>query len=138
MVQGVATDPLALGYFGVAYYEQNTDRLKLVAIDDERPENGAGAILPTYENIVKGTYQPLARPIFIYVNRKSADRPEIQNFVRFYLSSGRPLVKEVGYVPLPGRVYELALERFEQRKTGSMFSGKAAAADEKLEVLLGK
>src|SRR4030065_496782 len=75
LVQGIATDKLGLGFFGVAYYEHNKDKLKLVAIDDEKNENGKGPILPLYGNVVNGTYQTLSRPIFIYENRKVADRP---------------------------------------------------------------
>src|SRR3989338_2711074 len=88
LVQGIATDVLALGFFGVAYYEHNKDRLKLVPVDDENDTNGKGPVLPEYDNVVKGTYQPLARPIFIYVSRKSADKPEIKRFVEFYMKEG--------------------------------------------------
>jgi phosphate transport system substrate-binding protein len=102
LVQGIANDPLALGFFGMAYYEHNQNKLKLVAIDDEKAENGNGPILPTYENVVNGTYQPLSRPIFIYASTKAAARPEIKEFVKFYLS-GRPLVKEVGMYRRPTR-----------------------------------
>ena len=125
LVQGIATDVLALGFFGVAYYEHNKDRLKLVPIDDENPKNGAGPILPTLDNVQNGTYQPLARPIFIYVSKKAADRPEIAEFITFYLTAGRPLVREVGYIPLPDRVYDLVLKRFERRTVGSVFGGKS-------------
>jgi len=123
LVQGIATDPLALGYFGLAYYEHNKEALKLVPIDDENPANGQGPILPQRESVANGTYQPLARPIFIYVNRTSADRLEVQGFVRFYLENAPELVQEVGYIPLPKEVYQLALQRFETRKTGSVFAG---------------
>ena len=136
LVQGIATDPLALGFFGVAYYEHNKDKLKLVAIDDENPDNGKGPVLPTYENVVKGTYQPLSRPIFIYVNRKAADRPEVKDFIKFYLTAGRPLVREVGYIALSDKVYELALRRFEKRKIGSIFGGKGSQVGVTLEKLL--
>jgi phosphate transport system substrate-binding protein len=138
LVQGVATNPLALGYFGMAYYEANQDKLKVVPIDDENPGNGAGPILPTYENVVKGTYQPLARPIFIYVSRKAANRPEVQNFVKFYLTEGPSLVKEVGYIGLPDKAYELAMARFEQRRTGTVFGGKGAQVGVKIEELLAQ
>jgi phosphate transport system substrate-binding protein len=138
LVQGVATDPLALGYFGMAYYEANQDKLKVVPIDDENPGNGQGPILPTYDNVVKGTYQPLARPIFIYVSRKAADRPEVQSFVKFYLAEGPSLVKEVGYIGLPDEAYELALGRFEQRQTGTVFGGKGAQVGVKIEELLAQ
>ncbi|MGR3310064.1 MAG: PstS family phosphate ABC transporter substrate-binding protein [Candidatus Brocadiales bacterium] len=112
LVQGIATDVLALGFFGVAYYEYNKDKLKLVPIDDKNPENGDGPILPEYENVVNGTYQPLTRPIFIYVAKKSADRPEVKRFIEFYLKECAELSKEVGYIPLPERDYKLGLERF--------------------------
>jgi len=122
LVQGIATDPLALGYFGVAYYAENKDKLKLVAIDDEKDENGKGPILPTQETVEKGTYQPLARPLFIYVKKSSAERPEVQAFVKFYLDNAPKLVKEVGYIPLPAEAYTLAQARFEKRTLGSLFA----------------
>ena len=136
LVQGIATDPLALGFFGVAYYEHNKDKLTLVAVDDEKPENGKGPVLPTYENVVSGAYQPLSRPIFIYVSRKAADRPEVKEFVRFYLTAGRPLVREVGYVALADKVYDLALARFDKRTVGSVFGGKGSQVGVTLESLL--
>jgi len=138
LVQGVATDPLALGYFGVAYYEANKDKLRVVPIDDENPDNGNGPTLPTYENVVKGVYQPLARPIFIYVNRTAADRQDVQAFVKFYLTDGQPLVKEVGYIGLPEKAYELVLGRFEQRRTGTVFGGRGARVGVKIETLLAQ
>lgn len=138
LVQGIASDPLALGFFGLAYYEENKDRLKLVPIDDENPDNGDGSILPTLETVSTGTYQPLARPIFIYVNRKAADRPEVEAFIRFYLDpeNAKTLVREVGYIPLPDAVYQLAWERFEKRVTGSIFAGKGSQVGVTLEDLL--
>jgi len=132
LVQGVAGDPNALGYFGFAYFEENQDKLKLVAVD-----NGKGPVKPTPETINDGSYQPLSRPIFIYVRKDAADRPEVQAFVKFYLTEGRALVKSVGYIPLPDRAYELALERFEKRVTGSMFSG-GSQVGVKIEDLLAK
>lgn len=125
LVQGIASDRLALGFFGLAYYEENQDKLKLVAIDDGNPDNGEGPILPSAETVQNGTYQPLSRPLFIYVSRAAAERPEVQAFVRFYLdpANARMLVREVGYIPLPDQVYQLALERFERRTTGSIFAG---------------
>ncbi|HLG22305.1 MAG TPA: PstS family phosphate ABC transporter substrate-binding protein [Candidatus Manganitrophaceae bacterium] len=125
LVQGIASDLYALGFFGVAYYEHNKDRLKLVPVDDEKDSNGKGPVLPEYENVVKGTYQPLARPIFIYVSRKSADKPEIQAFVDFYMKNGGALSKEVGYISLPDKAYELGLNRFQKRVAGSVFGGKS-------------
>lgn len=136
LVQGIATDPLALGFFGLAYYENNRDRLKLVGIDDENPTNGKGPILPSFETVAHGTYQPLARPIFIYVNQKSADLPSVREFVKFYLTAGRPLVREVGYIPFSDRVYDLALQRFEKRVVGSVFGGKGSQVGVTIEDML--
>lgn len=119
LVQGVASDPLALGYFGLAYYQENADRLKLVPIDA-----GEGPVLPSHESIVKGIYKPLSRPLFIYVNKSAAERPEVQAFVEFYLSpqNAEKLVREVGYIPLPKEELEKSLERFRKRVTGSEYA----------------
>ncbi|MDC4206544.1 MAG: PstS family phosphate ABC transporter substrate-binding protein [Candidatus Manganitrophus sp.] len=125
LVQGVASDQYALAFFGVAYYEHNKDRLKLVPIDDGNNANGKGPVLPEYNNILEGTYQPLARPIFIYVSLKSANKPEVQGFVDFYMSNGAALSKEVGYIALPDRAYELGQTRFQKRVAGSVFGGGA-------------
>lgn len=124
LVQGISSDKYGLGFFGLAYYEENQDKLKLVAIDDENDDNGKGAILPTSETVVDGTYQPLARPIFIYVRQDALDnRPEVETFVTFYLKQAPALVREVGYIPLPQTAYDLALQRVTKRMTGSVFSG---------------
>lgn len=120
LVQGVARDRFALGYFGFAYFEANRARLKAVAID-----GGRGPVVPSRETVVNGTYTPLSRPIFIYVNQRAAQRAEVQEFVRFYLQQGRELVEQVKYVPLPDRAYALALERFAQGKVGTAFGGEA-------------
>jgi phosphate transport system substrate-binding protein len=123
IVQGVSGDQGALGYFGLAYYEQNKQKLKLVGIDDGDDSNGKGPILPSFDTVKDGTYRPLSRPIFIYPKMKSLDRPEVKSFVDFYLTKGVPLVKEVGYIPLADPEYELVRTRFAARKTGSMFQG---------------
>lgn len=138
LVQGIATDIMGLGFFGVAYYEHNKDRLKLVPIDDKNNSNGKGPVLPEYENVLKGTYQPLARPIFIYVNKKSAEKQEVQRFVSFYMKKGAELSKEVGYIALPEKAYTLGLSRFEKRVTGSVFGSNGAAIGVKIEDLLQK
>ncbi len=119
LVQGVANDKYALGYFGLAYYIENQEKLRALEID-----NGKGCVAPSEETVRNGTYQPLSRPLFIYVNRKAADRPEVAAFVRFYLTQGPALVKQVGYVPLSDTVYSLALQRFEARKVGTVFKGE--------------
>ena len=117
LVQGIAGDPNALGFFGFAYYGENRSRLKAVPID-----GGKGPVAPSEQSINDGSYEPLSRPIFIYVTRKASERPEVSAFVKFYLENAPQLVTEVGYVPLPDRVYQLALERFEKRATGSVFA----------------
>ncbi|OHB64741.1 MAG: protein sphX [Planctomycetes bacterium RBG_13_62_9] len=136
LVQGIATDRLALGFFGLAYYEENRDRLKLVPVDDENDDNGKGPIAPSLTTVMDGTYQPLSRPIFIYISTKSLDRPEIADFVRFYLAHAAELVKEVGYIPLSNEAYRLAQTRVDQRLTGSVFAGEGSQIGVTIEGLL--
>lgn len=120
LVQGVRQDPNALGYFGFAYYEANQAQLKALAIDD-----GKGAILPARETVEKAQYQPLSRPLFIYVNYKSAqDKPELIAFTRFYLENAKRLVSSVGYIPLPGEGYHIADVHFTVGKVGTVFAGQ--------------
>ena len=119
LVQGVAGDKYSLGFFGFAYYKENKDKLKIVPID-----GGNGPVVPSEKTINNGTYQPLSRPIFIYVNPISGDRPEVHAFVEYYLKEAKQLVGEVGYVALPDQVYALGLKRFNNKVTGSVFSGK--------------
>lgn len=118
LVQGIAGDRYALGYFGLAYYEENQDKLKVVKID-----NGKGSVAPSYETVQNGTYQPLSRPLFIYINSGSANKEEVREFVEFYLKNAGKMAKEVGYIALPDKIYELALKRFKEKKTGSVFKG---------------
>jgi phosphate transport system substrate-binding protein len=129
LVQGVAGDKNALGFFGFAYYEENASRLKIVAID-----GGAGPVVPSLTTIKEGTYAPLSRPIFIYVTREAAERPEVDSFVDFYLTSAAALSQDVGYVPLPDAVYELARQRFDARVTGTVYSG-SSTSNQSLETL---
>ncbi|MCS7186123.1 MAG: PstS family phosphate ABC transporter substrate-binding protein [Armatimonadetes bacterium] len=134
LVHGVASDPNALGYFGLAYYVENSKRLKAVAI--QHPDyNGGKPCLPSEKTVLEGRYY-LARPLFIYVNRESAERPEVRAFVEFYLQNAAKLVKEVGYVPLPKRAYDLAMERFKKRIAGSMFGAKGAQVGVSIQELL--
>lgn len=123
LVQGIAGDPSALGYFGLAYYENNADRLKLVAVDDENPDNGEGCMEPTAETVENGTYAPLSRPLFIYVRKQAAADSTVNEFVHFYLENAGALAPEVGYVSMSPEAYELALERYDRGITGSMFTG---------------
>jgi phosphate transport system substrate-binding protein len=138
IVQGVSGDENALGYFGYAYYEENKDKLKLVPIDDGDDANGKGPIAPSPETVKDGTYRPLSRPIFIYPRVKSLERPEVRSFVEFYLMEGIPLVREVGYIPLADREYELVRTRFTSRKTGSMYQGTDSRSKVTLEQRLAQ
>jgi phosphate transport system substrate-binding protein len=136
LVIGVSGDANALGFFGLAYYVENKDKLKIVPIDDGKPDNGAGPIVPDQTTVLDGTYQPLSRPIFIYVGSKAAGRPEIDTFVNFYLTEAPTLAQEVGYVPLPAKAYELALQRFKDRKFGTVFGGEGSKIGVSIEELL--
>jgi phosphate transport system substrate-binding protein len=138
IVQGVSGDENALGYFGFAYYQENKDKLKLVAVDDGDEANGKGAILPSLETVKDGTYRPLSRPVFIYPKVKALDRPEVRSFVDFYLKEGVPLVAEVGYIPLGDREYEMVRTRLDARKTGSMYEGPSSASQVTLEQRLSQ
>jgi phosphate transport system substrate-binding protein len=100
LVQGVSTDKNALGFFGMAYYEENMDKLKVIGIDDGKPDNGTGPILPSVETVKNKTYTPLGRPLYIYVNSTAATRKEVQEFVTFYLDQASALAAEVGFIPL--------------------------------------
>lgn len=100
LVQGVASDKLALGFFGLAYYEENQAKLKVVGIDDGNPDNGNGPIKPSLETVKDKTYSPLGRPLYIYVNSSAAVRPEVQAFVSFYLEQAGMLTEEVGFIPM--------------------------------------
>jgi len=123
VVQFISSDENALGYFGLAYYIENKDKMKAVKIklDEKSP-----AVAPSIETVNNGTYQPLSRPIFIYVNADAAkNKPEVREFVEFYLKNGAKLSKEVGYVDLPAKAYELALKKFQAMKTGTAFGGEA-------------
>ena len=138
LVQGVSSDELALGFIPFAYYEENRERLKLVPVDDGKADNGAGPLLPSAETIRVGTYQPLSRPVFIYVSKKAAERPEVQKFVEFYLKEAETLVREVNYVGLGDAAYTLVAERFAKRVTGSLFAGADNTVGVTIEQLLAK
>lgn len=102
LVQGVAGDKYAMGFFGLAYYEENKDKLNVVKI------NG---VEPSIETVKNGTYKPLSRPLFVYVSNKAMERPEIKEFLKFYLTKGRELVKETGYIPFEDSKYETELSK---------------------------
>lgn len=107
LVQGVSTDKLGLAFFGLAYYEENKDKLKLVGVD-----SGTGVVLPSQETVANGSYKPLSRPIFIYVNNKAAEKEEVVSFVNFYLEIVPSISKEVGYVPIPNDILAKQVEKF--------------------------
>ena len=120
LVQGVSRDAGALGYFGFAYYLENKDKLKAVPVVN--PKTGK-AVEPSLEAVISGDYQPLSRPIFIYVNAASVNKPEVKEFIEFYLKNAAELTKEVKYVPLTDADYKHALENFTKKKTGTAFGG---------------
>jgi len=138
LVQGVSTDEGGLGYFGYAYYEQNKGKLKLVPVDDGRDDNGKGPIGPSPDTVRNGTYQPLSRPLFIYVSTKAIDRPEVNAFVEYYLTEGPSLVDQVGFIQLGERGYELVRARFAKRPTGSLFAQGGSQVGLTIEQLLSK
>ena len=121
LVQGVARDVNAIGYFGMAYYAENKDKLRAVPIVNK---GSSKAVSPSLETVMDGTYQPLARPIFIYVSEKAAQRAEVKEFVEFYLKNAPKLTQEVGYVPLLAPHYAQALKNFSAKKLGTGFGGK--------------
>ena len=126
LVQGVARDRNALGYFGFAYYSENTDKLKAVSI------NG---VAPSVQTVKDGTYNPLSRPIFIYVSSKSIDKPEVKQFVDFYLKNGAKLSREVGYIGLPASAYTTAQRHVNTKRFGTVFGGKEAVGVKIADVL---
>ena len=122
LVQGVSMNPNGLGYFGYAYYLANRDKLKLVAVD-----SGSGCVQPSPQTIADSRYQPLSRPVFIYVKKSATERPEVKAFTRFYLSSENAnLVIQVGDVPLPSITLRAASARLDRGETGTKFEGKGA------------
>jgi len=118
----VASDAGGLGFFGFAYYEENKDKLKLVEID-----GGNGCVAPSAETIADGSYVPLSRPEFFYIKTTSLDNPAVAAFARFQIDPANAgLISEVGYVPLPTEIEDLAEARIAERKTGSVFEGGSA------------
>ncbi|WP_255474215.1 PstS family phosphate ABC transporter substrate-binding protein [Pontibacter qinzhouensis] len=111
LVQGVSTDPYALGFFGYAYYEENKAKLKAVPINDEDDSNGAGAIMPSLATVKDGTYAPLSRPLFIYVNSTAAQKQHVVDFLQFYFEEVPELTQEVGYIPMPLEKYKQELDK---------------------------
>lgn len=107
LVQGITNDKNALGFFGLAYYEENKDKLKLIGVD-----NGNGAVLPSFETVKEGEYAPLSRPVYIYVSSKAVQNPAVVAFVNFYLETAGELVQDVGYIALTDQEYQEQKEKF--------------------------
>lgn len=121
LVKGIAADKHALGYFGFAYFAPNAGKLKAVPVVNKEGK----AVMPSEQSIKDGSYNPLSRPLFIYVSKKSMQRPEVKQFVEFYLKEAPRLVSEVKYVPLPTEAYAKAQSRFAGAQTGTAFAGHA-------------
>jgi phosphate transport system substrate-binding protein len=121
LVTGIENDANSLGYIPYAYYAPHADKMKALAIDWGK---GQGCQKPSLENVLAGKYNPLSRPLFIYVSKKAAEtKAELREFVEFTMKNAVPLIKEVKYLPLPDRAYEQGLKRFKEGKTGSVFGG---------------
>lgn len=122
LVQGIENDPNALGYFGLSYYEDSADKLKAVAVDDGQ---GKGAVLPSRETVENAQYQPLSRPLFVYINLEASQKNEsLRNFVEFYLKNAEDLVLSVDYIPLPREAYDISKVHLYQGKVGTAYEGK--------------
>lgn len=119
LVQGVENNKNALGYFGYAYYASHKDRMRAVPIERE----DGSQVLPSNETVVDGKYQPLSRPLFIYVSDKSAQRPEVRQLIEFYLTEGPDLAAQVGFVALPEQAAQVALKHFNENRLGTVFGG---------------
>jgi phosphate transport system substrate-binding protein len=119
LVQGVENNKNALGYFGYAYYVGHKDKMKAVPVINPKGQ----PVGPSIEAVNDGSYQPLSRPLFIYVRDTAAQRAEVKEFIQFFLTDGATLVKEVGYVPLPAQAYKLAQQHFSGGKLGTVFGG---------------
>ena len=122
LVQGVEGNKYALGYIPYAYFAPHSSRMKAVSIEWDK-NKVKGPVPPSPENVLAGTYNPLSRPLFIYVNRKSMDKPQVKEFVEFYLKGVPTLAKEVKYLPLPDTAYQMATERVRVLQTGTGFGG---------------
>ncbi len=121
LVAGINKDPGALGYFGYAYYEENKDKLKVLAVN-----SGKGAVLPSPETVEKAKYQPLSRPLFIYVNLwSSKNKTVVYKFADFYIKNAAKTAVSVGYVPLSEEAYKLDYVHLYKGKVGTVFGGKS-------------
>jgi phosphate transport system substrate-binding protein len=138
IVQGISNDKYALGYFGLSYAEANKSKLHIAGVigGEKAPKKNA-AVLPSKETVENGSYFPLARPIFIYVNEASYKRPEVADFAKFYLQNATKLVPEVKYIALPAKAYDLGVEHLTKGKLGTKFGGHSEVGM-KVEELMKK
>jgi phosphate transport system substrate-binding protein len=120
LVQGIERDENSLGYIPYAYYEPHKSKMKAIGIDEGK---GKGCVKPSLEAVTAGTYNPLARPLFIYVTTKAAEKPEVKEYIEFLMTKGAPLVKEVKYLPLPDSAYATAHKHFKDGRLGTVFGG---------------
>lgn len=136
LVEKLEADPLALGFFGYAYFQKAGARLRALAIDNGNPQDGQGAIAPSAEAVRKGTYQPLSRPLLIYVNKAALQRREVDLFVAYYLQKGPKFVERVGYVALPDSAYIWAQKRAAARTTGSILGAGGSLVGMSIDQLM--
>lgn len=120
LVQGVANNPNGLAYFGYAYFAENSKRLKAVPIVNSEGKT----VIPSDATVMDGSYNPLSRPIFIYVSSKSLEKPEVRQFVEYFMKHAAKISSEVKYVPLPSKVYEANLQHLQKGRVGTIFGGK--------------
>lgn len=133
LVKGVSGEKGGLGYFGIAYYENNKKSLNLVAVTGNK-----GTVSPSAATIGDGSYAPLSRPLFIYVSKKAANRPEVSAFVDFYLNQAPAMAPQVGYVSLPNDINQLVKSRWSSGKLGTMYSNHMEQVNQSLSSLLGQ
>lgn len=136
LVQGIEGTESSLGYFGLSYYQNNADDLKVLGIDPDERDGGASCVTPTPETVQDGSYRPLSRPLFIYVNPDKLNET-VEAFVEFYIENAGELAPDVGYVGMPDAAYELVLQRFRNRTTGTVFGAEGVdATGTKVEEML--
>jgi phosphate transport system substrate-binding protein len=136
IVKGVEGNEGALGFLGLAYLEANTKSIKAVALDDEKDDNGSGPQQPTRDGVINGQYQPLSRPLFVYVRKDALKRAEIQKFIDFYINQAGALSTEVGYIPLPASIYSLVAQRASSQTSGTLYQPGVKKVGVSLEQLL--
>ncbi len=136
LVRAVSGDPYAMGYFGLSYYLKNTDHLKTLPVDDKDDSNGPGPQLPSQENVINKTYQPLSRPLFIYVSQAAAEQVHLRDFVKYFLNNTQQIVSNIQSVPLSDEVMQTTCDRFSHRISGTAFEGKGSVIGLSMDQLL--